>query len=225
MHLKFTRFRKILNVKYGCSMALLMLGSVLMSQEKADLLIKNGKVFDGTGNSWFYADLLIKDGKIIQMGKSQQLQANREIDAAGLVITPGFIDVHTHIEGEELKTPGAENFIYDGVTSLVTGNCGASAPDIAAYLRFIDSLRLSVNVATLIGHNDIRKTVMGRANRKATPAELQAMEQLVETAMKAGAAGISTGLIYIPGTYAPSDEVVQLAKVAARFNGLYATHM
>jgi N-acyl-D-amino-acid deacylase len=124
-----------------------------------------------------------------------------------------------------LKTPAAENFIYDGVTSVVTGNCGASSVDIAAYLGFIDSLRLSVNVATLIGHNDVRKAVMARANRKATAAELAAMEQLVEAAMKAGAMGLSTGLIYIPGAYAPSDEVVQLAKVAARYNGLYATHM
>ena len=199
--------------------------SELRAQEQHDLLIKNGRIIDGTGNSWFYGDILVRDGKIIRIRRKEESLATKVIDATGLVIAPGFIDVHTHIEGEELRTPTAENFIYDGVTSVVTGNCGASNIDIAAYFRFLDSLRLSVNVATLVGHNDVRKAVMGRANRKATAEELRQMATLVDRAMKEGAVGLSTGLIYIPGAYAPSAEVIQLAVVAAAHHGIYATHM
>jgi N-acyl-D-amino-acid deacylase len=190
-----------------------------------DLLILNGKIIDGTGNSWYYADIAVKDGKIISINKNNTAAANKIIDAKGLIVAPGFIDVHTHIEGDELKTPTADNFIYDGVTTVVAGNCGASNLDIGKYLRWVDSLQLSVNVATLVGHNDVRKTVMGRANRDATEAELVAMEALVEKAMQEGAVGLSTGLIYIPGTYTKTPEIIRLAKVAARYNGIYASHM
>src|SRR5690606_31665984 len=123
------------------------------------------------------------------------------IDATGLIVAPGFIDVHTHIEDDEDKDPTAASFIYDGVTTVVTGNCGTSHTDIGKYLSWLDSLHLSVNVATLIGHNDVRKAVMGRANRDATPGEMLQMEAMVNKAMLDGAVGLSTGLIYIPGTY------------------------
>jgi len=133
--------------------------------------------------------------------------------------------VHTHIEGEEAKNPTANNFILDGVTTVVTGNCGASNVNIQKYFRYLDSVKLSINVATLIGHNDVRKEVMGTANRPPTQTELQQMEALVATAMKDGAVGLSTGLIYIPGTYSHTAEIVALAKITAQYNGLYATHM
>lgn len=197
----------------------------LFGQKYADVLIKNGKIIDGTGNSWFYGDVAIKDGKIAAVGKLNNWKSSRVIDATGLIVAPGFIDVHTHLEDEEAKNPFADNFIYDGVTTVVTGNCGASNIDIKRYFKYLDSLRLSINVATLIGHNDVRKEVMGRANRKPTEAELKRMEIIVEQAMKDGAVGFSTGLIYIPGTYASTDEIVRLAKVAAKYNGVYATHM
>ena len=119
----------------------------------------------------------------------------------------------------------AQSFIYDGVTTCITGNCGSSNTDIGKYLRWIDSLKLSINVATLIGHNDVRKAVMGRANRDATPEEQQKMEAIVDKAMKDGAVGLSTGLIYIPGTYTKTPEIISLAKQAAKYNGVYATHM
>ena len=149
----------------------------------------------------------------------------KTIDAAGLIVAPGFIDVHTHLEEDESKDPLAQSFIYDGVTTCITGNCGLSNTDIGKYLQWIDSLKLSINVATLIGHNDVRKAVMGRANRDATAAEQQQMEKIVDKAMKDGAVGLSTGLIYIPGTYSKTPEIVGLAKVAAKYNGVYATHM
>jgi len=147
------------------------------------------------------------------------------IDATGLVAAPGFIDVHTHIEGDEVKNPEATNFIYDGVTTVITGNCGLSDANIGRYLYKIDSLHTSVNVAALIGHNDVRKAVMGRASRNPTEAEMQAMENIVDQAMRDGAVGMSTGLIYIPGTYSTTEEIVRLAKVASKYGGVYASHM
>ncbi|HRF16732.1 MAG TPA: D-aminoacylase, partial [Chitinophagaceae bacterium] len=151
--------------------------------------------------------------------------AARFIDARGMIVAPGFIDVHTHLEGDEAKDPNATNFILDGVTTCVTGNCGSSNTDIGKYLRWVDSLKLSINVASLIGHNDIRKAVMGRANRDATADEMKRMEDITEKAMKDGAVGLSTGLIYIPGTYTKTPEIVALAKIASKYNGVYATHM
>lgn len=190
-----------------------------------DILIKNGKIIDGTGNNWYYGDIAISNGRIIQTGRNINLPAKKIIDAKGLIVAPGFIDVHTHLEGDEAKDPLAQSFIYDGVTTCITGNCGASNVDIAQYYRWIDSLKLSINISSLVGHNDIRKTVMGRANRDATPAELQQMLQLVDKAMLDGAVGLSTGLIYIPGTYSNTSEIIALARIAAKYNGLYATHM
>jgi N-acyl-D-amino-acid deacylase len=193
--------------------------------QNADLLIRNGRILDGTGNSWYYGDVAIINGRIFRIGNVGNVQATKTIDAKGMIIAPGFIDVHTHIEGEESKNPTADNFILDGVTTVVTGNCGSSNIDIKSYLAKLDSIRLSINVATLIGHNDVRKAIMGRANRLATPAELSAMQQIVEQAMKDGAIGFSTGLIYIPGTYSNTAEVVALAKSAAKYKGIYTSHM
>ena len=192
---------------------------------ECDLLIRNGKIIDGSGNSWYYGTLAIRDGKILAVGRDVNLPAKRVIDAKGLVIAPGFIDVHTHLEGDEAKDPQARNFIFDGVTTCITGNCGASHANTGNYLRYIDSLRTSINIATLVGHNDVRKAVMGRANRQPTAEELQRMKDLVDKAMKEGAVGLSTGLIYIPGAYTETGEIVELAKVAARYHGLYASHM
>lgn len=196
-----------------------------IAQNQTDILIIGGKIIDGTGNSWYYGDVAVKDGKIVAVGNLADWQAAKIIDAKGLIIAPGFIDVHTHIEDDELKNPFASNFIMDGVTTVVTGNCGSSHIDVQQYLSFIDSLQLSVNVATLIGHNDVREAAMGMANRAPTAEELNRMKTIVDKAMQDGAVGFSTGLIYTPGTYAKTDEIIGLAKVAARYNGVYSTHM
>ena len=198
---------------------------IVAQNPDCDILIINGKIIDGTGNNWYYGNVAIKNGRIIKVGREVKLTAAKTIDAKGLIVAPGFIDVHTHLEGDEIKDPNATSFILDGVTTCVTGNCGSSNIDIGKYLNWIDSLKLSINIATLIGHNDVRKTVMGRANRDATPDEMQQMSTIVDKAMNDGAVGLSTGLIYIPGTYTKTPEIVALAKVAARYNGLYATHM
>jgi len=204
---------------------LLLLLPFSLAAQQADILIKNGKLLDGTGNSWFYGDLAVRNGKIVAIGKLSAWTATKTIDAKGLIVAPGFIDVHTHIEGDEKKNPTADNFIYDGVTTVVTGNCGLGEVKVAQYFSMLDSLRISVNVATLVGHNDVRKAVMGSANRDPDEAEMKKMEAIVELAMKEGAVGISTGLIYIPGTYSKTEEIVRLAKVAAKYNGVYASHM
>ncbi|MCD2424666.1 D-aminoacylase [Niabella pedocola] len=196
-----------------------------LAQTSCDVLIRNGKIINGTGNNWFYGDIAVAGGKILAIGKNLNYRAASTIAAEGLIVAPGFIDVHTHIEGDEDKDPLAQSFIYDGVTTVVAGNCGASNLNIGRYFRWLDSLRLSINVATLIGHNDVRKAVLGRANRAPSAEELKKMETLIMQAMKDGAVGLSTGLIYIPGTYAHSDEIIALAKVAARYHGVYATHM
>ncbi len=193
--------------------------------QTCDILIINGKIIDGAGNNWYYGNIAIKDGKIAAIGRGINYTATKTIDAGGLIVAPGFIDVHTHLEGDEKSDPQATNFILDGVTTCITGNCGSSETDIKKYLSWIDSLQLSVNVATLIGHNDVRKAVMGRANRDATPEEMKQMQDIVDKAMKDGAVGLSTGLIYIPGTYTKTPEIAALAKIVGRYNGVYASHM
>lgn len=192
--------------------------------QEYDIIIKNGKIVDGSGNSWFYGDVGIAKGKIVAVGRLNGT-APRIIDAKGLIVAPGFIDVHTHIEGNDLKVPTAPNFILDGVTSVVTGNCGSSNTDIKKYFRRLDSVKTSINVATLIGHNDVRDAVMGETRRDPTAAEQKKMEEIVEQAMRDGAVGFSTGLIYVPGTYSKTPEVIGLAKAAAKYNGVYASHI
>ena len=202
-------------------------GNVPSISSNYDLIITNGRILDGTGNSWYRADIGIRGKRIAFIGhiSTPQSAAARVIDAKGQVVSPGFIDVHTHIEEDEARNPTTDNFIHDGVTTVITGNCGSSKLDLGNYFRYLDSLKLSINVASLIGHNDVRKSVMGTANRPPSPAEMEKMESLVEKAMKDGAAGLSTGLIYVPGTYSTTPEITGLARVAAKYNGVYATHM
>jgi len=196
-----------------------------LQAQQADYIIRNGKLIDGSGNNWQYKDVAIQNNKIVAIGNLKNWKATKEIDAKGLVIAPGFIDVHAHIEGGESKNPLATNFVYDGVTTVITGNCGGSAENLKNYFNSIDSIGTSINVASLIGHNTIRKQAMGTANRNATNAEMQTMEKLAEEAMRDGAVGMSTGLIYIPGTYAPTEEIVALAKVIRAGGGVYSSHI
>src|SRR6201996_406528 len=204
---------------------LLLLPTLLFAQQHFDIILKNGKIIDGTGNPWFYGDIGIVKNKIVSIGNLSKSKADKTIDATGLIVAPGFIDVHTHIEGDEKKTPTADNFIYDGVTTVVTGNCGSSNINIKKYFKQLDSIKLSVNVGTLIGHNDVRQTVLGEAAVTPNAAQLHKMEALVDKAMRDGAMGFSTGLIYTPGIYSKTDEVVALAKAAAKYDGIYTSHM
>jgi N-acyl-D-amino-acid deacylase len=203
-------------------------GSVVVGEtvpQPFDLLIVNARVADGTGRPAFAADVGIRGDSIAAVGRLAGAPAARTVDAAGRVLAPGFIDVHTHVEGNLPARPDAENLVADGVTTVVTGNCGGSEVDVGEWLDSLEREGTSINVATLVGHNSVRVRVMGYAARRPTRTELTRMEELVDRAMREGALGFSTGLIYPPGTFAKSDEVVALARVAARRGGIYATHM
>ena len=190
-----------------------------------DLLIRNARVVDGTGNPWYRADVAVSGGKIAAVGDLSSASATRSLDARGRVIAPGFIDVHTHVEGGIEKVPGAENYVTDGVTTVVTGNCGGSEEKLGEWFVQLEKLGIGLNLASLVGHNTVRNAVMGRANRPATAEEITRMQELVEQNMRNGAVGFSTGLIYIPGAYSNTDEVVALAKAASKHGGVYASHM
>jgi N-acyl-D-amino-acid deacylase len=190
-----------------------------------DLLIRHARVVDGTGNPWYRADIGVRDGRIAAVGDLSQDSAKRTIDAKERVVAPGFIDVHTHVEGGVEKVPGGDNYVMDGVTTVVTGNCGGSEADLGAWFAKLENTGLGLNVGSLIGHNTVRSAVMGTANRLATPEEIASMQALVEKNMRDGAVGFSTGLIYIPGAYSNSDEVVALAKAASKYGGVYSSHM
>ncbi|MGH7450139.1 MAG: N-acyl-D-amino-acid deacylase family protein [bacterium] len=197
----------------------------LTSPPQYELVIKNGRIVDGSGNPWFYADIGIIDGRIAKIGRIDTSAAAQVIDAQNLIVAPGFIDVHAHVESGIMRMPAAENFLMMGVTTIVTGNCGGSWLAIGDSLRSLEAKGVSINLATLVGHNTVRRAVMKDEARDPALEELEKMVQLVEQAMRDGAVGLSTGLIYIPGTFAKTDEIVALAKVAAKHDGIYASHI
>jgi len=190
-----------------------------------DLLIRDGRVMDGTNKPPVLGDVGIRNGRIEAIGELSAARSRRVIEARGLLVAPGFIDVHTHADKSALSRPEAANFLEMGVTSIVTGNCGGSVLDLKKHFAAVEKKGISVNYASLIGHGTVRRKVMGRENRAPTPEELGRMKALVKEAMEAGALGISTGLIYVPGTFAKTDEITELCRVVAAHGGLYATHM
>ena len=198
-----------------------------------DLLIRNARVIDGTGNPWFRADAGIREGRIAALGRLTGATASRVVEAGDRVLAPGFIDVHTHLEksipiplnGAIEDRPGGDNYLMDGVTTVVTGNCGFSETNLAEFFSRLETKRIGLNLASLVGHNDLRSAVLGTANRQATAEEIARMQALVERAMQEGAVGLATGLIYVPGTYANTEEVLALAKTAAKQGGIYASHI
>ena len=190
-----------------------------------DVLIRKGRVIDGTGNPWYRADVGVKNGRIAAIGNLAAKSADSTIDASNRVVTPGFIDVHTHVEGAVELNPMGANYLLDGVTTIVTGNCGGSRVDLKTWFEKLETIKLGLNLATLIGHNSVRSEVMGGANRLANDEEIAKMQALVDKAMQDGAVGFSTGLIYIPGTYSDTREVVALGRAAGKYNAVYASHM
>lgn len=189
-----------------------------------DIVISGGTVVDGTGAPGRRADVAVKDGKIAAIGTIPSSSGRTSIDARGLIVAPGFIDVHTHADNLADR-PLAANFVRMGVTSIVAGNCGGSADDVGAALARLSAAPASVNFATLVGHNTVRSAVMGSENREPTLPEVARMKGLVWKAMADGAVGLSTGLQYVPGTYSKTPEIIELARVAANAGGLYASHM
>jgi N-acyl-D-amino-acid deacylase len=201
--------------------------AALFSADEApfDLVIRRARIVDGAGGPWFRGDVAVRGGRIARVGRVEARHAAREIDAADRVLAPGFIDVHMHVESELPVRPDAENLVADGVTSIVTGNCGASETRLSDWFGRLRTAGIAVNVASLVGHNSIRRDVVGAENRPPSARELASMQSLVHRAMEEGAVGLSTGLIYVPGSFAAPEEVAALAKTAGASGGIYATHM
>ena len=195
-----------------------------------DVLIKNGKVFDGSLKPAVKVDVAIKDGIIVKVAKSIKGTAARMINAKGLHVTPGFIDLHTHVDGGMYfpENRACLNYLKQGVTSVIVGQCGSSAWPIFEKVK--DQMNrwseegIGPNAALLVGHGTVRQIVLGMEDREPTPEELEEMKALVQEAMEQGAHGFSTGLIYLPGSYGKTDEVIELVKVIAPYGGIYHTH-
>ena len=199
--------------------------------ETFDLLIRNGRVVDGTGNPWFRADVGVNAGRISMIGNLSAASGKSLIDAEGLVVSPGFIDIHNHSDLDLTVDSRAESMVRQGVTTMVIGNCGESGapskewPTVGAYLAGLEKKGVAVNVSALVGHGNLREVVLNAAGRLPTPEELEKMKALVAQAMKDGAIGLSSALAYAPGMFADTEEMVELCRVVARHGGIYATHI
>lgn len=203
---------------------------------EAEVVIRGATLYDGTGQPGKKGDLAIQSQRIVAVGTFAVAGKPKIIDGAGLLVAPGFIDLHNHSD-ISIFTPGSKhpiieprtnaipNFLTQGVTTIITGNCGFGPVDVADYLKKVDEAKAGTNVVHLVPHNHLRTQVMGNANRTPTPAELEKMKALVEQGMHAGAWGLSTGLYYTPGNYSKTDEVIDLARVAAAHRGIYCSHM
>jgi N-acyl-D-amino-acid deacylase len=207
----------------GC---FLLVTGVVRSQE-LDLIVRGGSVLDGSGAAAVKADVGVKGDRIVFVGSSKGRKAKRVIDATGLVVTPGFIDPHTHTAGDLSDVAHSRNdaYLMQGVATVVTGNDGDGPADIAATLARWTKQGIGTNAALFIGQGTVRREVMAMSDAKPTPEQMEKMKSLVETAMNGGAIGISTGLYYAPGSYSSTEEVIELSKIAARHGGLYDTHM
>ena len=191
---------------------------------KYDVILLNGKIIDGSGTEPYTGSVGIKNDKIVAIGNLQG-KARQVINATGLVISPGFIDMHTHAVRGIFDVPTAEAFLFQGVTTLTDGNDGTSPLPIGEHYKKISSTKISPNWAVFVGQGTVRRQVMGLENRAPTNQELEQMVSIVDQAMKEGALGLSSGLFYVPGSFSTKNEVVELAKVASKYGGIYISHM
>jgi dihydroorotase/N-acyl-D-amino-acid deacylase len=196
-----------------------------------DLVLEGGSVWKGWGSEPMVADIGIRDDRIVAIGDLAGRDAEQRIAVDGLAVVPGFIDIHSHaVRGSRGKSglfrhPDAENYIRQGVTTVIGGPDGGSELSISTLLGDFENTPATINFGTFVGHNSVRQAVMGREKRAPSSEELEAMKTLVATAMQEGAFGLSTGLKYIPGAYSKTDEVIELARVAGQYGGIYISHM
>jgi N-acyl-D-amino-acid deacylase len=208
----------------ACVAIALVVPAIRAQQPQFGLLLRNARIVDGMGNPWFRGDIAISGDTIARIAAAIDLPATRVIDVAGAVAAPGFIDIHTHARRGLLDVPTAPNYVRQGVTTVMEGPDGSSPLPIATFLVQLDRLGKSLNIGTFVGQGTIREVVIGRVNRPAMQPEIQKMAGLVEQGMKDGAFGLSTGLFYVPGAFSSTDEVVELARAAARFGGIHESH-
>src|SRR5712692_2031604 len=190
-----------------------------------DLIIRNGRIVDGTGSPWYRGDFAVRGDTIARIAPRIDAPAARVIDAGGKVVAPGFIDLHTHARRGIFQVPTADNYVRQGVTTLMEGPDGSSPSPLKPFLERIEATHITPNMGLFVGQGTIRDDVIGPVNRKATDAEIEKMRGLVRQGMEDGAFGLSSGLFYVPGTFTPTAEVVELAKVAGRMGGIYISHM
>jgi dihydroorotase/N-acyl-D-amino-acid deacylase len=189
------------------------------------VILEGGNVYDGSGAEPVVADVGIMGDRIAVVGDLKDRRAGRRIDVRGLAVVPGFIDIHSHGVRGVFRHPLAQNYTRQGVTTFLGGPDGSSPYPIAEFLARLDATPAAVNVGLTVGHGTIRLAVLGNEDRDPTPEELERMKQMVDSAMKEGAFGLSTGLKYVPGAYAKTEEVIALAEVVARYGGIHISHM
>ena len=212
---------------------LVLFGICLINCEKSpsyDLIIKNGLVYDGSQNPPVITDLGISGEKITFVGKINTEKAERIIDADGLVVSPGFIDTHAHLDPLDnlFNLAHAESLIRQGVTTSIGGPDGRGVPlqySVKQFLDTLESVGVGMNMGFMVGHNKIRTKVIGLKNRSSKKEELNRMVKMVDEAMDQGAFGLSTGLKYLPGNFARIEEVIELSKAVAKKGGVYSTHL
>ena len=213
----------------------LCFASIAQAQQPFDVLIVNGKVLDGSGNPWFYSDVGIRDGRVVAMGKLSGQAAKRTIDAKGLMVSPGFIDIHSHaddtgsprgtLRDDNALARSAPNLVTQGITTVAVNQDGRSAWPIANQKKIYEEKRIGPNAILMVGHGEVRRQVMGSDFRRpARPDEITKMKALVKQALQEGASGLSAGLEYVPGRYSTTDEVVALAQELVPFGGVYISH-
>lgn len=193
----------------------------------ADIVLQGGTLFIGDGQPGIRGDLAIKDGRIVGVGKFEVGKVKQIIDCQGLIVCPGFIDLHNHSDSSVLasSTRAVMNYVTQGCTTIVTGNCGSGPIEVAPYYDKIDQLGAGVNVAHLLPQGELRDKVVGKDQRPATEAELEQMRSLARQAMLDGAWGMTSGLIYVPSSYADTNELTKIAEIVAEHGGIYASHI
>ncbi len=206
---------------------LLVLSLLAADPIAADLVLRGGTIYDGGEGEAAIGDVAVQGDRVVAVGSFAVQGSPQEIDARGMVVAPGFIDLHSHSDDPilEPKTRQNANFLTQGCTTVVTGNCGSGPVDVAAYYRKIDERGAGTNILHLIPHGALRSRTMGRENRPPSPAELDTMKQLVAQEMNEGAWGMATGLIYVPGSFTQTGELVALAEIVSQHGGIYASHI
>ena len=207
-------------------LALLLVPVLVQTQAPTyDLILRGGRIVDGTASPWYAADLAITGDTIVRIAPAINDAARRVVDVKGLVVAPGFIDIHTHARRGIFEVPTADNYVRQGVTTLIEGPDGGSPIPLAPFLDKVAAAQITPNFAMFIGQGSVRSEVMGEVDRPATRDELEQMRALVRQGMEQGAFGLSSGLFYVPGAFTSTEEVIELARVAGSMGGIYISHM